>query len=71
MLFLLIMPFSVCRSLFGGQVLRIQGSGFGTDLDLVAVALGDRSCDLISLTNDEILCVTSPTTQTHTVNNNV
>ena len=51
-------------------MLRIQGSGFGTDLNQVAVALGDRSCDLTSLTNDDILCVTSSTTRTHTVDNN-
>jgi len=58
------------RSLFGGQVLSIEGSGFGSDMSRVSVSLGGRSCDLSSLSSSQILCTTAPTTQTHLINNN-
>ena len=61
---------SICRSLFGGQVLSFTGSGFGENPDLIGVSLGSRPCDVVSVEDDEIVCVTSPATDTHQVNNN-
>lgn len=51
-------------------MLSIQGSGFGMDSRQVTVNLGTWSCDVTTVTDDEIKCTTAPTTQTYEVNNN-
>ena len=51
-------------------MLSIQGSGFGTDSNQVVVSLGSRECDVTTVTDNEILCVTVPTTLTYEINNN-
>lgn len=59
-----------CSSIFGGQVLSFSGSGFGDNPNQLDIALGGRPCEVVSVADDEILCVTSPATHTHQVNNN-
>ncbi len=51
-------------------MLSIQGSRFGTDSNQVAVSLGNKECDVTTVTDNEILCVTAPTTLTYEINNN-
>ena len=57
-------------SVFGGQVLTFEGRGFGESSSQIAITLGDLPCEVVSAVDEEILCVTSPATQTHQVNNN-
>ena len=58
------------RSIFGGQVLSFSGSGFGSDSSQIGVSFGGRPCDVVRVVDEEILCVTSPASSTHYVNNN-
>ena len=58
------------RSLFGGQVLSINGSGFGQDPRDVDIRLGSRICTVVSVTNEQLICTTSPTSRTHHIDNN-
>lgn len=59
-----------CRSLFGGQTLDIDGRGFGQDLSLIEVTLGDHQCNIVSHTDTEIVCVTTSSATVHHINNN-
>ena len=68
-----VMFFSVClhyRSLLGGQLLDIEGQGFGTDSSQIEVLLGDKPCKLEELSDSLIRCITPSTVTTHTIDNN-
>lgn len=52
-------------------MVSIGGSGFGTNPDLVDVSLGQQPCGVVSVEDEEIVCVTSSASQTHHVNNNM
>ncbi|XP_003404487.2 fibrocystin [Loxodonta africana] len=49
-----------CGSLLGGTILNISGIGFSQDPALLWVAVGNRSCDIMNLTEENIWCETSP-----------
>ena len=57
----------LASSTSGGATLTINGRGFGTDMDLVEVTIGDRPCLVQSLTNKQITCITRPYYKTHDV----
>ncbi|XP_049621181.1 fibrocystin [Suncus etruscus] len=50
-----------CGSLLGGTILSISGEGFGRDPTLVQVLVGNRSCALVTSTDQGIWCETPPT----------
>ncbi|XP_036910620.1 fibrocystin isoform X3 [Sturnira hondurensis] len=50
-----------CGSLLGGTILSISGTGFSRDPALIWVLVGNRSCDIVNLTETNIWCETSPT----------
>ena len=62
--------YSLSRSLFGGQVLNIEGSGFGQDPTQVDVRLGDYQCNVIRVVDNRITCVTTSTATEHHISNN-
>lgn len=39
----------------GGQTATIQGSGFGTDPDVVTVVIGNRNAEILDIADDEML----------------
>lgn len=45
------------------------GVGFGTDADLVSVMLGEVNCEVTSISDSEIECVTESTSKTHKIDN--
>ncbi|KAM9666760.1 fibrocystin [Trichechus inunguis] len=47
-------------SLLGGTILSISGIGFSQDPALVWVVVGNRSCDVMNSTEENIWCETSP-----------
>uniref|UniRef100_A0A8C2VLV7 Fibrocystin n=1 Tax=Chinchilla lanigera TaxID=34839 RepID=A0A8C2VLV7_CHILA len=47
-----------CGSLWGGTILNISGVGFSSDPALVWVLMGNRSCDIVDLTDIHIFCET-------------
>ncbi|KAM5324481.1 fibrocystin isoform 3-T3 [Glossophaga mutica] len=49
-----------CGSLLGGTILSISGTGFGRDPALIWVLVGNRSCDIVNLTETNIWCETLP-----------
>ncbi|XP_045658178.1 fibrocystin isoform X2 [Ursus americanus] len=49
-----------CGSLLGGTILSISGIGFSRDPALVWVLVGNRTCDILHLTETIILCETPP-----------
>ncbi|XP_044243103.2 fibrocystin isoform X2 [Ursus arctos] len=49
-----------CGSLLGGTILSISGIGFSRDPALVWVLVGNRTCDILHLTETVILCETPP-----------
>ncbi|XP_024413827.2 fibrocystin isoform X2 [Desmodus rotundus] len=49
-----------CGSLLGGTILSISGTGFSRDPALIWVLVGNRSCDIVNLTETNIRCETSP-----------
>ena len=57
-------------SLFGGQALSITGIGFGENVTGVGVSIGSHPCDVVSVSNEEVVCVTPSATATHLINNN-
>ncbi|XP_009449721.4 fibrocystin isoform X5 [Pan troglodytes] len=52
-----------CGSLLGGTILSISGIGFSRDPALVWVFVGNRSCDIVNLTEASIWCETLPAPQ--------
>ncbi|XP_054211624.1 fibrocystin isoform X6 [Homo sapiens] len=52
-----------CGSLLGGTILSISGIGFSRDPALVWVLVGNRSCDIVNLTEASIWCETLPAPQ--------
>ncbi|KAM7135915.1 fibrocystin isoform 7-T8 [Molossus nigricans] len=50
-----------CGSLLGGTILSISGAGFSRDPALTWVLVGNRSCDIVNLTETNVWCETSPT----------
>ncbi|XP_060603397.1 fibrocystin-L-like isoform X3 [Ruditapes philippinarum] len=56
-------------SLLGGTKLTITGSGFGTDDNAVVVKIGDVNCEILSLTNTQILCQIEDLRKIHQVTN--
>ncbi|KAM8778544.1 fibrocystin isoform 3-T3 [Rhynchonycteris naso] len=48
-------------SLLGGTILSISGAGFSRDPALIWVLVGNRSCDIVHLTESSIWCETAPT----------
>ena len=57
-------------SLMGGQLLDINGEGFGSDSSKVEVSLGSYPCRVKEMSNTLIRCITSMTTDTHIIDNN-
>ncbi|XP_058518216.1 fibrocystin [Ochotona princeps] len=49
-----------CGSFLGGTILSISGIGFGRDLASVWVLVGNRSCDVVNVTEVSVWCATSP-----------
>ncbi|XP_014387933.1 PREDICTED: fibrocystin [Myotis brandtii] len=47
-----------CGSLLGGTILSIVGAGFSRDPALIWVLVGNRSCDIVNLTETNIWCET-------------
>ncbi|XP_070274536.1 fibrocystin [Myotis yumanensis] len=47
-----------CGSLLGGTILSIAGAGFSRDPALIWVLVGNRSCDIVNLTETNIWCET-------------
>ncbi|XP_031997014.1 fibrocystin [Hylobates moloch] len=52
-----------CGSLLGGTILSISGIGFSRDPALVWVLVGNRSCDIVNITEASIWCETLPAPQ--------
>ncbi|XP_066215311.1 fibrocystin isoform X2 [Saccopteryx leptura] len=50
-----------CGSLLGGTILSISGAGFSRDPALIWVLVGNRSCDIVHLTESSVWCETAPT----------
>ena len=48
----------------------IDGQGFGQDPAQLEVMLGDHACNIVSLTDTEIVCVTTSSATDHYINNN-
>lgn len=57
-------------SIFGGQLLSLCGSGFGDDPSQLSIAFGGQPCEVASVMDEVVHCVTSSATRTHQVNNN-
>ena len=52
-------------------MLAIDGIGFGDDPSQhLEVSLGDHPCQLVSVNDTRVICITGSTTQTHHINNN-
>nr|XP_051711578.1 fibrocystin isoform X2 [Oryctolagus cuniculus] len=49
-----------CGSLMGGTILSILGTGFSRDPASVWVLVGNRSCDVVNVTEVSVWCETSP-----------
>ncbi|CAK6446893.1 unnamed protein product [Pipistrellus nathusii] len=47
-----------CGSLLGGTTLSIAGAGFSRDPALIWVLVGNRSCDIVNLTETNVWCET-------------
>lgn len=47
-------------SLAGGQLLSITGRGFGAISDLITVTIEDSPCEIVSVEDFTIKCLTSP-----------
>ena len=45
-------------SLLGGTCVAIAGEGFGNDTSLVKVTIGNAPCEVKTVTDTEITCVT-------------
>lgn len=43
----------------GGENVTIEGKGFGTDMNNVKVYIGQNKCEVNSLTDDKLICLTS------------
>lgn len=56
-------------SLQGGTRLTVTGSGFGDNSSLVEVDVGDVSCDVESVTNNQIVCLIADSGKVHDVTN--
>ncbi|XP_072034178.1 fibrocystin-L-like [Amphiura filiformis] len=57
-------------SILGGTTVTIPGEGFGTNSSLVKVTFGSSSeCEIITLIDEQIECVTKQVLQTHTISN--
>ncbi|XP_029451975.1 fibrocystin isoform X2 [Rhinatrema bivittatum] len=52
-----------CGSFLGGTLLTISGIGFSKNASLVSIFLNASSCDIISSTEEKILCWTPPVIQ--------
>ncbi|KAJ3088845.1 Fibrocystin-L [Quaeritorhiza haematococci] len=65
-------------SLYGGQLIKVHGSGFCPLTDTTTcldggktnVSIGEAPCDIVSMTFSSIECRTPPAARTHTVTNN-
>ena len=44
----------------GGTSLTIFGSKFGEDASVISVSVMDVNCDVVSATDDKIICITGP-----------
>ena len=56
-------------SIFGGTTVTLRGNGFGTDSDMVKVKMGNRSCEVNTVTDEQIECVTTDARRQHTIDN--
>ena len=56
-------------SLQGGTKLTITGLGFGTNVSLVEVDVGDFMCDIQDLSNSQIICQIEEAVTVHSVTN--
>lgn len=61
---------NTCRSLFGGHTISITGEGFGTEIDIVSVSMGEVPCFVHSVNDTEILCTTTSVATSHYITNN-
>ena len=57
-------------SLFGGQKITLTGTGFGVDASIVEVKTGGVLCEIMSVEDDVIICVTGSSVTTHYITNN-
>lgn len=51
-------------------MLSFSGRGFGDHPGQLGISFGGRLCEVVSVVDEEVLCVTSPATRTHEVDNN-
>ena len=56
-------------SLFGGTVLTITGSGFGSNISNINISVSKTKCDVINVTNSVIICQLAFPSNTHFVTN--
>lgn len=55
--------------MYGGTLVTIEGEGFGTDDTKVKAAFGEFDCSIKSITDTQIVCMTSSSAATRDVSN--
>eukprot|EP00795_Rhopilema_esculentum_P009048 gene9048-16692_t len=56
-------------SVLGGTVLTLTGSGFGQNTSVIHVRVGNKKCDVLSATNEEVKCRTTAAANVISVDN--
>jgi len=56
-------------SLYGDTLVTIFGEGFGNNASLVTASFGTFKCEIQTITNTELTCLTSSTAKTHVITN--
>lgn len=56
-------------SLLGGTLIKVTGTGFGTDINNVKVSVGDYGCNVTDVKETEVECQTEPASSVVAIDN--
>ncbi len=68
--FIYLYNFSFNRSFLGGHLIVINGTGFGSDANGVAIAIDSVPCAIQIISDSELNCLTGSTANTQQITNN-